>query len=321
MKEHLKRVVKKDQFKSAIGLIVLIALLWVFLGRSNDHFFTPGNMRVLFRLAAINAICGIGITFVLISGGTDLSGGSTCAISGMVVGLCVARMGTGAFPAICLALLVGALIGTVNGVLVAVFRLQPMICTLGTKSIVGGIALILTQGYPIPFANRTLTFIGNGRIAGINFPIWMAAALFIVGYIVLNFTETGRYTFSIGGNEEATRLSGINVRFYKILVYIFASICAALVGIVYSGMLGSAEPTVGASLTMDAIAVSAIGGTSLSGGRGGLIGTILGAILIGTIKNGLSLLNIVSYYQDVIIGIVIIAAVLIEYFRSLRSRE
>lgn len=321
MKNYIRRVTSKDQFISNIGLIVLISLLWVYLANANDHFFTAGNLRVLLRLAAINTICGTGITFVLISGGTDLSLGETCAMCGMIAGICVSRFQWPAPAAILLALLMGILVGVVNGTLVSVFKLQPMICTLGTKSIIGGAALIMTQGYPVPHADRLLTFIGNGRVLGVNFPVWIALFIFVIGYIILNYTETGRYTFAIGGNEEATRLSGINVRSYKTLVYVFASVCAAIVGVIYSGMLGSSEPTVGASLTMDSIAVAAIGGTSLAGGRGGLVGTLLGAILIGTIKNGLSLLNIVSYYQDVIIGIVIIAAVLIDYFRSLKVKE
>jgi ribose/xylose/arabinose/galactoside ABC-type transport system permease subunit len=164
--------------------------------------------------------------------------------------------------------------------------------------------------------NPTMNYLGNGRVFGLTIPIIIAIVVCIIGFIILNYSEFGRYVYSIGGNEEATRLSGINVTFYKTIVYVMTGVCSALVGVLYVATLGASEPTVGNGLELDAIAVTAIGGTSLAGGRGGLIGTILGAILIGTIKNGLTLLNIVSYYQQVIIGAVIIVAVLLEYFRK-----
>jgi ribose transport system permease protein len=160
-----------------------------------------------------------------------------------------------------------------------------------------------------------LTAIGNGTVFGIPIPVVVAFAILGVGHVVLTYSEFGRYIYAIGGNEEATRLSGINVIRSKIGVYMVSGVCAAVVGILLTGILGASEPTVAQGLELNAIAVVAIGGTSLMGGVGGLVGTMLGAVLIGTIQNSLTLLNIVSYYQQVIIGIVIIIAVLLEYVR------
>jgi ribose transport system permease protein len=160
--------------------------------------------------------------------------------------------------------------------------------------------------------------LGNGDLFGIPFPVIIAVVVFIIGHIVLTYTEFGRYVYAIGGNQEATRLSGINVKRYKTMIYVISGFCAALVGIVLVGILGASEPTVGTGLELDSIAVTAIGGTNLMGGIGGLVGTMLGSLLIGTIKNSLTILNIVSYYQQVVIGAVIILAVLLEYFRKRR---
>lgn len=316
MKTMIQNLLKKNQAKSSLGLIVLIIILWVVLGVSNPFFFTEGNIRVLLLQASIIAICGVGITFVLISGGTDLSCGAVCALASMMTGISLTKWGWGAIPSILVALAVGVVFGLINGTLVARFKLQPMICTLGTTSIARGLALISTTGYPIMVFNPTMNYLGNGRVFGLTIPIIIAIVVCVIGFVILNYSEFGRYVYSIGGNEEATRLSGINVTFYKTMVYVMTGVCSALVGVLYVATLGASEPTVGNGLELDAIAVTAIGGTSLAGGRGGLIGTILGAILIGTIKNGLTLLNIVSYYQQVIIGVVIIVAVLLEYFRK-----
>lgn len=299
-----------------IGLFIFLFLLWFAISQVTPYFFRTSNILILLNQSATVAIAGVGMTFVIISGGVDLSVGGVAALAGMIVGISVTRLGMGFLPAVTLGLLSGVLIGAVNGILISRFRLQPMICTLGTMSIARGITLISTSGRPIFVLNPTLNEIGNGNIMGIPFPVFIAFFIFVVGHIVLSYTEFGRYVFAIGGNQEATRLSGINVDRNKTFIYMISGFCAALVGIVLVGILGASEPTVGQGLELDSIAVTAIGGTNLMGGIGGLFGTLLGSILIGTIKNSLTILNIVSYYQQVIIGAVIIIAVLLEYFRS-----
>jgi ribose/xylose/arabinose/galactoside ABC-type transport system permease subunit len=301
-----------------IGLLIFLILLWFTISRFSPYFLQTNNILIVLNQTATVAIAGVGMTYVIISGGVDLSVGGVAALSGMIAGICVTKFGLGFAPAILFGLLAGILVGLINGLLISYFRLQPMICTLGTMSIARGLTLISTSGRPIFVIDPTLNMIGNGEVLGLPFPVVIAVVVFIIGHIVLTYTEFGRYVYAIGGNQEATRLSGISVERYKTYVYMISGFCAALVGIVLVGILGASEPTVGQGLELDSIAVTAIGGTNLMGGVGGLVGTMLGSLLIGTIKNSLTILNIVSYYQQVIIGAVIIIAVLLEYFRKRR---
>ena len=272
---------------------------------------------LVLRQSTTVGIMGIGMTIVIISGGIDLSVGAVAALSAMVAGILLMKMRLPFFAALVGSLGVGALFGVVNGLLVSRFRLQPMVVTLGTMSIARGLTLISTSGRPIFVLNSTMMALGNGRLLGVPIQVYVVLGLFLIGLVVLNLTYFGRYIYSIGGNEEATRLSGIRVQRYKVFIYVITGLCASMVGIVLVGLLGASEPTTGLGLELDAIAVSAIGGTSLMGGIGGLGGAMLGALLIGTLKNGLTILNIVSYYQQILIGVVIIMAVLID---SLRKR-
>lgn len=301
-----------------IGLLLFLIILWSLISQLTPYFLRTSNILILLNQIATVAIASVGMTYVIISGGVDLSVGGVAALSGMIVGICVTNLHLGVVPAVVLGLVVGMLAGLTNGVLISHFRLQPMICTLGTLSIARGITLISTSGRPIFVLDPTLNQIGNGTLMGLPVPVLIAFLVFVIGQIVLSYTEFGRYVYAIGGNEEATRLSGINVERNKIMIYVISGFTAALVGIVLVGILGASEPTVGQGLELDSIAVVAIGGTSLMGGVGGLIGTLLGSVLIGTIKNSLTILNIVSYYQQVIIGVVIIFAVLLEYLRRRR---
>lgn len=301
-----------------IGLLLFLILLWATIAQTTPYFLRASNIFILLSQTATVAIAGVGMTYVIIAAGVDLSVGGVAALAGMVVGICITKLGFGFLPSVLLGLLAGMAIGLINGVLISYFNLQPMICTLGTLSIARGLTLISTSGRPIFVVNPTLNLVGNGELFGIPIPVLIAFSVFVAGHIGLTYTEFGRYVFAIGGNEEATRLSGIDVRRYKTYIYILSSFCAALVGIVLVGILGASEPTVGMGLELDSIAVTAIGGTNLLGGVGGLVGTMLGSVLIGTIKNSLTILNIVSYYQQVIIGGVIIIAVLLEYFRKRR---
>lgn len=303
-----------------IGLLLFLIILWAIISQLTPYFLRTSNILILLNQIATVAIASVGMTYVIISGGVDLSVGGVAALSGMVVGICVMNLHMGFLPAVLLGMMVGLLAGLVNGVLISHFHLQPMICTLGTMSIARGITLISTSGHPIFVVDSVINQVGNGTLLGIPVPVLIAFVVFVIGHIVLGYTEFGRYVYAIGGNQEATRLSGINVERNKILIYVISGFTASLVGIVLVGILGASEPTVGQGLELDSIAVVAIGGTSLMGGVGGLVGTLLGSILIGTIKNSLTIMNIVSYYQQVIIGVVIIVAVLLEYLRNRRRR-
>ena len=299
------------------SLVLFLVIIWVVLASVSTYFFRTDNVVLVLRQSTTVGIMGIGMTIVIISGGIDLSVGAVAALSAMVAGILLMKMRLPFFVALVGSLGVGALFGVVNGLLVSRFRLQPMVVTLGTMSIARGLTLISTSGRPIFVLNSTMMALGNGRLLGVPIQVYVVLGLFLIGLVVLNLTYFGRYIYSIGGNEEATRLSGIRVQRYKVFIYVITGLCASMVGIVLVGLLGASEPTTGLGLELDAIAVSAIGGTSLMGGIGGLGGTMLGALLIGTLKNGLTILNIVSYYQQILIGVVIIMAVLID---SLRKR-
>lgn len=311
--EKVKTNLKTKNFGTRNFLLVIfIAVLWFTLALLSPYFFKVSNILLLFQQSAIVMVGGIGMTFVILTGGIDLSVGSVAAVSSMMMGIAVTKWGWNIFSAILLGMITGILFGVFNGTMISRFKLQPMVCTLGTMSIARGITYILTSGRSLFVTNSMLIKIGNGRVMNIPIIVLIAFALFIIGYIILNYTYFGRSIYALGGNQEATRLSGINTVKVKTITYAICGFCAAMVGILYVCTLGASEPTVGQGLELDATAITAIGGTSLLGGVGSLVGTGFGAILIGTIKNGLSILNIVSYYQELLLGIVIILAVLLE---------
>lgn len=301
-----------------LGLFVFIVILWTLLAFLSPYFFRASNIMVLLLQASTVMICSVGTTFVIISGGIDLSVGAVAALSSMMLGIALTKWGLGTIPAILVGLAAGAAFGALNGILISKYKLQPMVCTLGTMSIARGLTLITTSGRPIYVVDPILNGMGNGRLLGVPVPVILALAVFFIGFIILKFTFFGRNVYSIGGNEEAARLSGINTIRNKVYIYVVSGLCASIVGILMVCTLGASEPTVGQGLELDATAVTAIGGTSLLGGVGSVVGTMFGAILIGTIKNGLTILNIVSYYQQLIIGAVIIFAVLLEYLKRRR---
>lgn len=299
-----------------LGLLIFILILWIICGVLSPHFFKFNNIMLLLRQCSTILIGGCGMTFVLLTGGTDLSVGAMAALSGMVVGIGITNWNISGALAILLGLCVGAFFGTINGLLISKYKLQPMVCTLGTQSIINGLTLLSTSGRSLFVVNKLFVKIGNGSIVGFPIPFVIAIVLFLISFLVLNKSIFGRSVYSIGGNEEATRLSGIHIIKNKTLVYTISGVAASCVGIILVCTLGASEPTVCKDLALDSIAVSAIGGISLFGGLGSIVGTMLGALLIGTIKNGLTMLNIVSYYQQVIIGTVIIFAVLMEQFKK-----
>ncbi len=312
----VKSVFRGQHSMRNLGLIAFIVLLWIICSVFSPFFFTKSNIMLLLRQCATILIGGTGMTFVLLTSGTDLSVGAIAALSGMITGLGITNWNLPTGIAILLGLCVGILFGSFNGFLISHFKLQPMVCTLGSSSIAKGLTLLSTSGRSL-FVTDPLTIkIGNGTLLDIPIPAVIAFIMFIIGYIVLNRTMFGRYVYSVGGNEEATRLSGVNTERVTLATYAISGLCASAVGLILVCTLGASEPTVGTDLALDSIAVSAIGGISLFGGVGSLFGTMLGAILIGTIKNGLTMLNIVSYYQQLVLGVVIIIAVLLEKIKK-----
>lgn len=289
-----------------LGFIVLFVLM-VFL---SDSFLTFNNMTNVARQVSINAIIAVGMTCAILTGGIDLSVGSVMALSGTVA---AGLMITGVpMPLALLAgLLIGAAFGAINGACVAYARMPPIIVTLASMSVARGLALIYTGGYPVSGLPDPFSFFGRGEILGIQVPILIMAATYLIAYALLNHMSFGRYVYAIGGNEEAARLSGIRISRYKLLVYIISGLTAALAGLVLTSRLMSGQPNSGEGFELDAIAAVVLGGTAITGGKGAIIGTLVGAMMLGILNNGLNLLGVSPYVQNVIKGGIILVAIYI----------
>ena len=306
----------KAPFKFPIGMrdlgtlfgltIIVVVFSWL-----SPVFLTAPNLINILQQSSINACIALGMTLVIVSGGIDLSVGPIAALAAVVAAtLMVANV---PIPlAILAALGVGALCGLFNGMLVAYAGLQPFIVTLGGLSLYRALALIFTDGNPvfgIPPEFRALT---NGDLMGIPTPVIIVAVIALLCWIVLNKTPLGEYLMAVGGNEEAARIAGVPVARTKISAFVISGVLAAVAALILVGRLGAAEPTLGTLWELEAIAAAAIGGASLMGGKGSIVGTILGAIILGSLRNGLTLMNVQAFYQLLATGIIIIAAMLID---------
>ncbi|MGM8211292.1 ABC transporter permease [Virgibacillus sp. W0430] len=292
-------------------VLLIFALLLIVASFLSDAFLTTSNLFNVFRQVSIIAIMSVGMTLVILTAGIDLSVGSVMAFSGAVLaGVITAGV---ALPiAIIACLLVGIVLGAFNGFIISKGKVPAFIATLAVMVIARGMTLVFTQGNPIVVSNSSFRFIGAGDIFGIPFPIVLMLVIFIIMYWVLKHTTFGRYIFAIGGNEEASRLAGISVDKVKIAVYSLAGLFASISALIYTSRLMSAQPNAGAGMELDAIAAVIIGGTRLSGGRGGVTGTLIGALIMGVLDNILNLTNVSPFYQDIAKGLVILAAVLID---------
>jgi ribose transport system permease protein len=295
------------RFGTVAGLIGLCLLLWAL----TPHFLTVANALNVMEQTAINAIVAVGMTYVIIAGGIDLSVGSLVAFSGVVLAAAL-KAGWPVAAAIAVALAVGALSGLVNGAVISFGRLPPFIMTLGMMSVARGAALLFTDGRPISGFGADFRSIATGRVLGIPAPIVLTLAIYVIAHFVLSRTRFGRYVYGIGGNEEATRLSGVDVRFHKTMVYVVAGVASAVAAVLLTARLNTAQPIAGIMYELDAIAAAVIGGTSLTGGEGSLAGTLIGALTMGVLRNGLNLLGVSSFLQQLVIGFVIIVAVLVD---------
>ena len=295
------------QFGTLIGLIGLCLVLSIL----TPYFLTVSNLLNVAQQISIIAIIAVGMTFVIITAGIDLSVGSVLAFSGMVTGS-VLQAGVALPIAIFVGLFVGGLSGIVNGVLITYGRLPPFISTLGMMSVARGAARLITKGRPISGFSESFRDLATAEVFNVPLPVLIMAGVYLVAYFVLARTKLGRYTYAMGGNEEAAILSGVNVKAYKIAVYGLCGMLSGLAAIILTARLNSAGPNAGIMYELDAIAATVIGGTSLMGGEGTITGTLIGALIMGVLRNGLNLLGISSYIQDIVIGAVIILAVLMD---------
>lgn len=310
----MSKIFKSIKFRDAGTLIGLILISAVFASASPTFLTAPNLLNVL-QQSSINACIALGMTLVIISGGIDLSVGPVAALTA-ILGAAMMVTGVPIPLAILGALAAGAACGFVNGALIAWGGLQPFIVTLGGLSLYRALALIYTGGQPIfglPDEFRALT---NGTIAGFPAPVAIVAVLAVMAWVILNKTPLGEYFMAIGGNPEAARIAGVPVVMTKLAAYMISGFMAAVAAMILIGRLGAAEPTMGTLWELDAIAAAAIGGASLMGGRGSIPGTLIGCIILGTLRNGLTLMNVQAFYQLLATGIIIIVAMLIDKFAS-----
>jgi len=306
---NLKDILIK--YKSLVGLLLLIVIVSIL----SPSFLSSRNILNVFRQTSVNAIIAAGMTFVILTGGIDLSVGSVLALSGAFAASLLAS-GQNIVVAVIAAIVCGAAVGFLNGFVISKGKLQPFIATLATMTILKGITLVFTDGKPIKLGSNGLAMafgkIGGGTVFGIPSPVIITTLVFVACYYILNHTKMGRYTYALGGNEEATKLSGLNTDKIKIWVYTISGILSAIAGIIITSRLYSAQPTAGTGYELDAIAAVVLGGTKLTGGKGKISGTIIGALIIGVLSNALNILDVSSYYQMMVKGIVILIAVLLD---------
>ena len=306
-----------SELTTVIALIILMAVITII----NSNFLTANNLLNLLLQVTSNALIAFGMTFVILTGGIDLSVGSILSLSSA---LTAGLLGSG-MPvtlAILISLILGCILGMMNGLLISYGKLAPFIVTLATMTIFRGATLVYTNGNPITKGlsdTFLFQFLGQGYIVGIPFPVIIMFIVFIVLYVLLHKTAFGKSVYAIGGNEKAAYISGVKLNKVKIIIYSISGIMASISGLIITSRLSSAQPTAGASYEMDAIAAVVLGGTSLSGGKGRILGTLIGALIIGVLNNGLNIIGVSAFWQQVVKGVVILIAVLIDRFKVVKQ--
>lgn len=335
---RLRRARIRSVLLQAGPLVALLALC-LFLTLSTPFFLTESNLTNVMRRTAIVAILAVGQTFVILSSGIDLSVGSTAALAGSLSAVMMTqpvRIGDWQIGPVdfgvglVIALATGVIAGLINGLIITWGRIPDFIATLGTLAVFQGIALLVTQGLPIPsfssepgYINRLpeqLVALGSGRLLGIPVPAVIAVVVVAVAWFVLRYTALGRSIYAVGGNREAARVSGVNIDRTRIFAYMISGFLAAIAGFVLVGRLNSANALMGSSQELESIAAVVIGGTNLFGGEGGVVGSLIGALITGVLQNGLNLLDVSAFWQQIIQGIVIIGVVIFDQWRRRRFR-
>ena len=309
----------KIYFKENLGIIVAFLVLCVFLSvfpKTSGSFFTRQNIFNVLRQISTNLFLACGMTMVIILGGIDLSVGSIIALSGCISAGCVARYNLPLPIALLMGLLVGLLVGMFNGAVISKTTIPAFIVTLATMNIAKGLAYVYTGGSPVRVVTKEWQFLGAGYVGIFPTPVVILVIVLIITAIIMNKTKMGRHMYAVGGNQQAAEFSGIKVEKVKFFVHAFSGLMAGLAGIVLASRMYSGQPTAGDGDEMDAIAAVVGGGTSMAGGSGKIGGTIIGGLIIGVLNNGLNLLNVNSFWQYVVKGVVILLAVFLDYFRN-----
>ena len=304
---------KNKELLSKLGPFIGLVLLMIVLTFLNPSFLTVDNLFNILRQVSISALIAFGMTFVILTGGIDLSVGSTLALTGAVAATLLAA-GTDPILAMAAAIGLGFILGAINGLIITKGKVAPFIATLATMTIYRGLTLVYTDGRPISGLGDSLSFqlFGKGYFLGIPVPVVTMILAFVLLYFILHKATFGRRVSAVGGNEESSKLSGINPDRVKIAVYAITGMLAAISALIITSRLNSAQPTAGESYELDAIAAVVLGGTSLTGGKGWIFGTLVGALIIGVLNNGMTLIGVSTFFQQVVKGIVILLAVLMD---------
>ena len=302
-----------------ILLTLALLILILILSLTSEYFLAWKNFRNILDQCSVYLILSLGMAFVIASGGIDLSVGSIAGMCGVIMAVLM-HSGMQTYPAILLSLGIGIATGAVNGVIISLIRINPFITTLATMTITRGIALVLTGGVSIYGFEQSFKWWGTGNIGPLNPPIVLSLLLTLVSFLIMRRTLWGKYSLSLGVNAEALRRSGVRINLYRISIYAVSGFCAAIAGLIMTARLNSAAPLAGSTYEMDAIAAVVLGGGSLSGGSGSIFGVFIACITLSVLRNGLTLLSIPTYFQQLITGGVILIAIIIAQLRSNRDR-
>jgi len=309
---------KPSEVLRRFSVFIILLTICLIFALTSSNFLTASNLLNVALQTSIIAIVAIGMTFTILTAGIDLSVGSLMALSGALAAGLAVRQGLGTYGGIGLALLAGLVLGVVNGLLIIKGGMPPFVATLATMAVGRGLTLVYTQGRPIAGIEKDFIFWGTGRLLSIPVPVILMAILTLIAFVVLRHTRFGLYVYATGGNEETTRLAGVSPNWIKLAVYAISGFTAALGGVLLTARLWSAQPNAAVGWELDAIAAPVLGGVSLFGGAGSIGGTLVGAFIIGVLSNGLNLLGIPSYYQQIIKGVVFILAVMLDLFTKRR---
>ena len=306
-----------NKYKREFVVLIATLAMCVVFTVLNKNFLNYSNFLTILQQMVLNGVLAVGMMFTIITGGIDLSVGCTYAITGIVVASCTVNYGMNPFLAILVGIVIGAVLGAFNGFLINQLKLQPFIATLGTMSLYRGIAYVVTGGVPVTNVPTSYRDIFNGiMFGGVRSYIIVMVVVFVIAHILLSKMRSGDYLYAVGGNEEAAKLSGVNVIKTKYIAYIFCGICAAIAGMIMLASLGSAEATAGQAYETNAIAAAAIGGTRMAGGKGTALGTFIGALMLAVLKVGMVVINVDSFWQFVVTGIIIIVASYFEFIQQ-----
>lgn len=305
-----------DSFGKELGALTGLILLCIVMSFASPYFLSLTNLMNVLRQSTLIGIVAAGMTMIIITGGIDLSVGSVLSLSSCLTAGMIIWYGWNVWLSVALGIIIGAVFGLLNGLLITQIPLPPFIATLGIMGVARGLAFVYTGGAPIYTFPKSFRYLGQGMIGPVPFPVILMLIIYVLFYILLKRTKLGRYTYAIGGNEEAAILSGIQVGKFKTVVYALTGALAALAGMILAARLDAATSVAGDGFELDVIAAVVIGGTSLSGGQGGVIGSLIGALIMGVVRNGLNLLLVSSHWQRVILGVIILVAVTVDVLRK-----